>query len=340
MIEAVLGREKLLCKAGDVICREGAYGNDIYKILSGVAAVYANYGKEDEKLLAELHEGEYFGEMAVIEITSRSATVVAAEDETCVEVIDASDLSGYLSENKGEINGLARHMSNRLRNLTESYTEVCDTLRELGRLDTSGDKVSESLLARIKKFARIYLMGAEKVEDEAETETEYVTEKCDRELALHEVHFNKGDVAFREGDRSDCMYYIHEGRIGVFKGYGTERQKLLTELTAEMFFGEMGIFEGLCRTATAVALEDDTCAEVIREKDLNVIFERNPAMALMVLQHLSGRLRRLTKDYLKACKALAVAEKEIETDRLVLSPEALIQADYINRLMLAPEILF
>ncbi len=340
MIEAVLGREELHCKAGDMICKEGAYGNDIYKILSGAAAVYANYGKEDEKLLAELHEGEYFGEMAVIEITSRSATVIAAEDDTRIEVIDASDLSGYLSENKGEINGIARHMSSRLRKLTENYTEVCDTLRELGRMDTSCEKLSESLLTRIKKFARIYLMGDKTAEDEAEAEPELLTGKCDRGLALHELRFRRGDVAFREGEPSDCMYYIHEGRIGVFTGYGTERQNLLTELTSEMFFGEMGIFEGLRRTATAVALEDDTCAEVIREKDLDVLFDRNPTMALMVLQHLSSRLRRLTKDYLKACKALAAAEKEIETDKLVLSPEARIQADYINRLLLAPEILF
>lgn len=325
---------------GDVIVREGDYGSSIYKLLSGSAAVYTDYGRENEMCLTELHEGDYFGEMAVIEITRRSATVVAAGDGTRVAEVDASDLSGYLSENKGEIGGIARHLSRRLRELTADYTEVCNTLREFGRLDASADKVEQSLMDRIKKFARVYLLGQAVEEEIAEPVAHVAAQKFDGEIALRGAKYRKGDVVFREGAASDCMYYIYEGKIGIYTDYGTEKQKLLTELTQEMFFGEMGLFEGLERTATAVVLEDDTCLELICEKDLDAIFEKNPAMALMILQHLSNRLRRLTVDYLKACKTLAETERELSERKSMLTPEMMIRVQCLNQLMLAPEVLF
>lgn len=339
MMENATANGELVCKAGDIIFREGDYGSGIYRVLTGAAEVYANYGKDEQKLLTELHAGDYFGEMAVIEITRRSATIVAAEDDTRIEVIDATDLSGYLSEHRGAINGIARHLSRRLRELTGDYTEVCDTLRELGRLDRSNDGVSLSLMERIKKFARVHLLGGVP-EDFAEPTPTVRSQKWACPSALDEGAYRKGDIIFREGDRSDCMHYIQEGRVGIYTGYGTERQKLLTELSPEMFFGEMGLFEGMQRTATAVALEDDTCTEPIRERDLDALYAQNPAMALMVLQHLSGRLRRLTVDYLKACRTLAETQREIDAGKEVLSPEAFAQAAYMSELLLAPEVLY
>lgn len=325
---------------GDIIVREGDYGTAIYKIISGSADVIARYGTEDEKKLAQLLPGEYFGEMAVIEIARRSATVAAAEDETIVAVVDATDLSGYLSENRGEINTIARHLSHRLRALTVEYSEVCNTLRELGRLDTSVDQVNQSLLTRIRRFAKAFLLGQAAGEELAEPELHSAAQRFDGQLALNSREYRKGDVIFRQGADSDCMYHICEGLVGIYTDYGTEKQKLLSELTPEMFFGEMGLFEGLQRTATAVALMDDTCVEPVFETDLDVIMEKSPAMALGVLQHLSSRLRKLTTDYLKACKTLAEAEKDLEERKMLMSAEMQARVEYMTQLLLAPEVLF
>jgi CRP-like cAMP-binding protein len=333
-------RKVLVCKKGDVVFREGDAGSSIYQVLSGSAAVIANYGTEDEKVLTELHAGDYFGEMAVIEIARRSAAVVATEDRTSIAEVDASDLSGYLEEHKGETGAIARHLSRRLRELTTDYTEVCDTLRELGRLDTSVDKLNKGLADRIKHFARIYLLHRNDAGEVAEPAVHVAAQSCGKELALRGAEYRRGDVIFREGTASDCMYYIYDGRVGIYTGYGTDKQKLLTELGSEMFFGEMGLFEDLQRTATAVTLEDDTYVEMIYEKDLDVIFEKNPTMAMMILQHLSSRLRRLTTDYLRACGTLAEAEKEIEERQAMLTPDTLARAAYMNQLLLSPEILF
>ncbi|MBQ9460271.1 MAG: cyclic nucleotide-binding domain-containing protein [Oscillospiraceae bacterium] len=331
---------ELVCQKGDVVIREGDYGVKIFKLISGSARVLSNYGEDSEALLAELHAGDYFGEMAVLEVAHRSATVVAAEDRTRIAVFDASDLSGYLSENKGEINSLARQLSSRLRKMTIEYLELCSTLRELGRLDTSVDQLSGGLMARIKKFARAYLLGQPAAGASAELGMRIAPQKCDSSLALRSAVFQKGEVIFREGTASDCMYYIYSGRVGIYSGCGTPAQHLLAELSPEEFFGEMGLFEDAQRSATAIALSEDTCVELVSEKDLVVIFEKNPALAMLILQHLSSRLRKLTADYLKACKTLAQAERELEQRRSTLSPEVIAQTEYLNQLMFAPELLF
>ena len=66
--------------------------------------------------------------------------------------------------------------------------------------------------------------------------------------------FKKGEIIFKQGDLSDCMYDILWGQVGIYADYGTPEEKLLTTLETERFFGEMGMIEGRLRSATAVAL--------------------------------------------------------------------------------------
>ena len=47
-------------KDGEIVVREGEQNNEMYKIISGKAAVYINYGKEDEYLLGIISEQRCF----------------------------------------------------------------------------------------------------------------------------------------------------------------------------------------------------------------------------------------------------------------------------------------
>ena len=67
------------CAQDDVIFREFETGSCMYRLLSGGVAVYADYGGSEERKLTDLHAGDYFGEMAVIDVCPRSATVVVTE---------------------------------------------------------------------------------------------------------------------------------------------------------------------------------------------------------------------------------------------------------------------
>lgn len=121
----------------------------------------------------------------------------------------------------------------------------------------------------------------------------------------------KGQVIFKEGDNADCMYDIRWGSVGIYANYGTKEEKLLTKLSTEEFFGEMGLIECELRSATAVALEKDTRVEVIDGECFGSFMQESPTKVLMIMQHMSHRLRSLTKDYVEVCKTVTEA---VETE--------------------------
>ena len=117
--------------------------------------------------------------------------------------------------------------------------------------------------------------------------------------------YKKGQVIFRQGDYEPCMYDIQGGRVGIYADYETAGQKLLAEIQAEQYFGEMGLIEDCPRSATAVALENGTAVLKITENTFQSYFEKRPAKVLLIMEHLSRRLRDLTDDYMKVCRTIA-----------------------------------
>ena len=121
--------------------------------------------------------------------------------------------------------------------------------------------------------------------------------------------YKKGQVIFEEGDKADCMYDIRWGSVGIYANYGTKEEKLLTKLSTDEFFGEMGLIDGEPRSATAVALEKDTRVEVINKECFGAFLEESPTKVLVIMQHMSHRLRKLTMDYVEVCGTVADAVK-------------------------------
>ena len=119
------------------------------------------------------------------------------------------------------------------------------------------------------------------------------------------IVFKKGGVIFKQGDASDCMYDVLWGKVGIYANYGTPEEKLLTTLETEQFFGEMGMIEGLPRSATAVALKNDTKVRIITPETFQELFQKSPARVLMIIMNMSRRIRELTIDYLDACQTVA-----------------------------------
>ncbi|MBO7252318.1 MAG: cyclic nucleotide-binding domain-containing protein [Oscillospiraceae bacterium] len=113
------------------------------------------------------------------------------------------------------------------------------------------------------------------------------------------------EIIFKQGDKSDCMYDIRMGRVGIYANYGTKEEKLLTELTTDQFFGEMGIMEGYPRSATAVALGDVTELTVVAKEDFEDYCKNNPEKAILIMKNMSSRIRDLTQSYLEVCRTVA-----------------------------------
>jgi CRP-like cAMP-binding protein len=67
---------------GEVLTRQGAEANWLYVVVSGECSVRVQV-EGDEKEVARLHPGEFFGEMSLLTGAPRSATVVAESEVTC-----------------------------------------------------------------------------------------------------------------------------------------------------------------------------------------------------------------------------------------------------------------
>lgn len=123
--------------------------------------------------------------------------------------------------------------------------------------------------------------------------------------------FEKGGIIFREGDPGESMLEVYTGKVGVYSGYKTPEEKLLMEYYPDDYFGEMGLIDHAPRSATAVAMEDNTCVGEITEENFADFFRENPSRVLMVMQTLSHNLRFRTNEYLKVCREIHdMAEKE------------------------------
>lgn len=66
-------------RAGEVIVRQGAPGDELFVIARGQVDVTIHFGTPQQTRVGTLKENDFFGEMCVIEPTNRSATVVAAQ---------------------------------------------------------------------------------------------------------------------------------------------------------------------------------------------------------------------------------------------------------------------
>jgi CRP-like cAMP-binding protein len=62
------------------------------------------------------------------------------------------------------------------------------------------------------------------------------------------------------------MYDIRSGSVGIYEAYGTQEEKLLTQLYANQFFGELGMIDNVERSCTAVVMENGTELENSRKQ--------------------------------------------------------------------------
>jgi CRP/FNR family cyclic AMP-dependent transcriptional regulator len=101
--------------------------------------------------------------------------------------------------------------------------------------------------------------------------------------------YRRGTYLFYQGDDSEQVFFLHEGRVEVSSISVTGHRQLLTTLDHAQFFGELGILGDLPRTATAVALEESTVWVVGGERFLEFLTEHFEATRAL-LRGLAGQI--------------------------------------------------
>jgi CRP/FNR family cyclic AMP-dependent transcriptional regulator len=98
--------------AGTVLCKEGSRGHEFFVIIDGEATV-----TRGGKRLATIGHGDFFGEIAVLEPVSRTATVTAATPLRFF-VVSHNAFRGLLDTDPGIERKVMRTLARRLLALT------------------------------------------------------------------------------------------------------------------------------------------------------------------------------------------------------------------------------
>lgn len=129
--------------------------------------------------------------------------------------------------------------------------------------------------------------------------------------------FKANEYICYEGHPGNEMYIILKGVVGVYVSNAVSSQTEVARIMAGDFIGEMAIFDNLPRSASCVALEEVVCIVIGKDK-LEQLFTLCPNMAMMMLENMSSRIRRLNNELYKN-------ERFLEKEK---APEFVIPQEY------------
>jgi len=103
--------------AGTIVFSEGDPGDAMYVVVQGMVQVYRDT-TSGRLALAKIRPGEFFGEMALIGNTPRTATAVALSD-TVLAVYRSDELEALLATRPEVGARMIRHLVGRLKDTTD-----------------------------------------------------------------------------------------------------------------------------------------------------------------------------------------------------------------------------
>lgn len=107
---------------------------------------------------------------------------------------------------------------------------------------------------------------------------------------LETKRYDKGDTIFHAGDVGDCFYIVRTGTVQIYIENYEGEKIILRESEHGDVFGDVSMFDGGARTATAVAT-DDTEVFFFDKESLLELVKKYPHAALDLLAVMGKRLR-------------------------------------------------
>ena len=111
-------------KRGDVLFRKGDEGQALYLIIQGKIKISVTSRLGDEVILAIMSDGDFFGEMALLDGLPRSADAVANED-TNLLVLRRTEFLSFIMRNETAAMSILFALSHRLRKADDFLADTC-----------------------------------------------------------------------------------------------------------------------------------------------------------------------------------------------------------------------
>ncbi len=108
---------------------------------------------------------------------------------------------------------------------------------------------------------------------------------------LQHRRYEREQIIFHKNDPGSTLYIIIAGKVKIILPSPEGESVIVALLSTGEFFGELSLFDGAPRSATAVASEP-TEILTLDKGDFNRYLLENPRAAVVILSELSLRLRR------------------------------------------------
>jgi len=100
------------------------------------------------------------------------------------------------------------------------------------------------------------------------------------------VVLHQGEYVFERGNTERNLYYLVEGKVNLTSG-----GKILRELGADDYFGEMAILTQKPTTANAVVASEEARVIVIYAENIDTMLADEPRVAMQLLKQMASRVQ-------------------------------------------------
>ncbi len=304
ILAEVLPRKVL--EQGHLLFQQGDHGDSMYVVAEGRLQVRVNDEDGQSTTVGVLGPGESVGEMACIDPSPRSATVVANQPTVVCEI--SAETLETIEEVEPTIvatvvAGIMRHVTTRLRHTNERLELELRTLHRdrdplrdaTGGLTTSG--------GGSRPYRGLFRWADAPVPEGLELRDLEMLGSAGRLLV-----WDRGSLVCQEGRTGASCFVILQGKVEVFKASAGGGRHLAT-LEPGSIVGQMALVDSSPRSASVRATEEVVALEVGRDLFERMVgaaspfalrFQRQIALAgirqlRMANERLAGLLGRSTR---------------------------------------------
>ena len=129
------------------------------------------------------------------------------------------------------------------------------------------------------------------------------------------ISLRVNQVVYQEGDESESMFVILDGRVRIYKVDDRGRDLELATLAAGDFFGELALLDSQPRSATVVCLTACEFFVINQIAFMGLLLRSRARIIYSVFADLTGKIRETTEAYFKEELAKRALRAEIEIER-------------------------
>ena len=122
-------------------------------------------------------------------------------------------------------------------------------------------------------------------------------------------HLPAGTVLFREGDFGNTMYLVAAGRLQVSKRVIEGADKVLSQVEAGHYVGEMCLLTGATRSATVTVLVDTEVLEIDQQTFMTLL-RNQPQVGFDLLRQMAQNLEKTNEELILLALEVALAQRE------------------------------